>query len=68
MSPADFMSLTTSAPRNARLLAELPAFDLPDCHIVAGCLFQAVWNHRSGAPLEQGIKDWDIFYFEPDTS
>jgi uncharacterized protein len=68
MTPADFLSITTAAPRNAQLLAELPALNLPHCHIVAGCLFQAVWNQQAGAPLEQGIKDWDVFYFDPDTS
>ena len=68
MVPDEFLALTTSAPRNARLLAELPSFELPDCHIVAGCLFQTVWNHRTGAPLEHGIKDWDVFYHDPDTS
>lgn len=68
MSPSEFLTITTNAPRNAHLLADLPGFNLPDCHIVAGCLFQSVWNHRSGLPLERGIKDWDVFYFDPDTS
>jgi uncharacterized protein len=66
---ARFLDITTKAPRNGRLLQELRSFDLPQCHVVAGCLFQAVWNHQSGRPLEDGIKDWDVFYFDDaDTS
>lgn len=37
---------------------------LPDGWLVAGCLFQTVWNLRSGAQPEAGIKDYDLFYFD----
>jgi uncharacterized protein len=66
---AQFLNITTKAPRNAILLEALRSFNLPQCHLVAGCLFQAVWNHQCGRPLEDGIKDWDVFYFDDaDTS
>jgi len=32
---------------------------------VAGCLFQTVWNLQRGRPPSQGIKDYDLFYFDP---
>jgi uncharacterized protein len=32
--------------------------------LVAGCLFQTVWNLQSGRPPEDGIKDYDLFYFD----
>ena len=38
---------------------------LPDAWLVAGCLFQTVWNLRSGNPPEAHIKDYDLFYFDP---
>lgn len=33
--------------------------------MVAGCLFQTVWNVSSARPPETGIKDYDLFYFDP---
>ena len=38
---------------------------LPDGWLVAGCLFQTVWNLQAGRKPEDGIKDYDIFYFDP---
>ena len=43
----------------------MPALGLPDAWLVAGCLFQTVWNLRSGHPPEAHIKDYDLFYFDP---
>jgi uncharacterized protein len=51
-------------PINRALLERLPALNLPDCWLVAGCLFQAVWNKQASRPLETGVKDYDIFYFD----
>src|SRR5262249_47921401 len=44
------------------ILERLPALDLPQCFLVAGCLFQTVWNLRSGRPPEADINDYDVFY------
>ena len=38
---------------------------LRDGWLVAGCLFQTVWNVLSGLEAESHIKDYDLFYFEP---
>ncbi|WP_180953658.1 nucleotidyltransferase family protein [Bacillus sp. T33-2] len=35
-----------------------------DYYVGAGCLVQTVWNHLSGYPLEHGIGDVDIVYFD----
>lgn len=37
---------------------------LEDGWLVAGCLFQTVWNLQSGRAPEAGIKDYDVFYFD----
>lgn len=37
---------------------------LPDAWLVAGCLFQTVWNLRSGLPPGASIRDYDLFYFD----
>ncbi len=50
---------------NRTILEHLPELGLPDAWLVAGCLFQTVWNLRSGQPPEAQIKDYDLFYFDP---
>ncbi|NWH09033.1 MAG: nucleotidyltransferase family protein [Alphaproteobacteria bacterium] len=37
---------------------------LPDAWLVAGCLFQAVWNAQDGRDPAAGINDYDLFYFD----
>ncbi len=49
---------------NTALLERLPHLSLPDCWLVAGCLFQSVWNDAIGRPANESIKDYDIFYFD----
>ena len=44
------------------------ALDLPDWWIVSGAIYNAVWNHQDGRDPGYGIKDFDLFYFDPDTS
>ncbi|WP_426339822.1 nucleotidyltransferase family protein [Pseudoduganella sp. S-14] len=53
------------ANRNNRVILERwAALDLPDCWLVAGCLFQTVWNLQAGRAPEADIKDYDLFYFD----
>lgn len=59
-----FRNIALSNPANRRLIEGLAALDLPQCHLTAGCLFQTVWNHLSGRPLAENIKDYDVFYFD----
>lgn len=49
---------------NRAILDRWVALDLADGWLVAGCLFQTVWNIRSGASPEAQIKDYDLFYFD----
>lgn len=49
---------------NAAILQRLDQLALPDAWLVAGCLFQTVWNLKSGQAPETGIRDYDIFYFD----
>ena len=60
----EFFGLVTENPVIAGLLQRLPALGLEQCYLTAGCLFQTVWNHRSGRPLQATIKDYDVFYFD----
>ena len=49
---------------NRGILERLPSLQLPDAWLVAGCLFQSVWNVHCGRAPAAGIKDYDIFYFD----
>ncbi|MEM7057746.1 MAG: nucleotidyltransferase family protein [Pseudomonadota bacterium] len=51
-----------------RALTEAAAFDLPDSWIVSGAVYNSVWNALTGRAPGHGIKDIDLFYFDPDTS
>jgi len=54
---------------NRVILERMPLLGLPDAWLVAGCLFQTVWNLRDGRAPEADIKDYDLFYFDAgDTS
>ncbi|HXW44021.1 MAG TPA: nucleotidyltransferase family protein [Streptosporangiaceae bacterium] len=37
---------------------------LPGWYLVAGCLYQTVWNVVTGQPPEAGILDYDLAYFD----
>jgi len=68
MNGEDFVTLALRNPINHAITRELAALALPDAWLVAGCLTQTVWNTLSGRPLTYGINDYDIFYFDADTS
>lgn len=64
MTGPDFRASALVNPFNAQLIDRLTLLDLPECHLTAGCLFQTVWNERSGHTPSWGIKDYDVFYFD----
>ena len=51
---------------NRAILDRWSDLALPDGWLVAGCLFQTVWNLQAGRPPESDIKDYDLFYFDAD--
>jgi hypothetical protein len=60
----DLLSAALSNPINRKILERLALLGLNDCWLVAGCLFQSLWNRMSDRPVQSGIKDYDIFYFD----
>ena len=44
------------------------SLNLSDWWIVSGAIYNEVWNHLTGRPAMFGVKDIDLFYFDPDTS
>jgi uncharacterized protein len=63
-----FLAATLRNPVNAAIADELFALALPDAWIVSGCLVQSAWNALTARAFDYGISDYDIFYFDPDTS
>ena len=46
-------------------LGKAKALDIEDDWIVAGAIYNTVWNRLTDRPSRQGIKDIDLFYFDP---
>jgi hypothetical protein len=68
MNTSDFLAAALRNPVNEAIAGELFRQALPDAWIVSGCLVQTVWNVLTARPVDYGIDDYDIFYFDPDTS
>lgn len=49
---------------NAQILEHWDQIMLPDCWLVAGSLFQTVWNLVEGKSPEADIRDYDLFYHD----
>jgi hypothetical protein len=50
------------------LLTAIRPLALAQWRLVAGCLYQTVWNVLTGRARRTGIKDYDLAYFDPDLS
>jgi hypothetical protein len=46
------------------LLERLRSLGLPQWRLVAGCLYQTVWNVLTDRPRGTGIKDYDLIYYD----
>jgi len=68
MNTDDFLAACLRNPVNDAIADELFRLALPDAWIVSGCLVQTVWNILTSRPIDQGINDYDVFYFDPDAS
>lgn len=68
MNRDQFLAAVLRNPVNERIAAELFRLALPDAWLVSGCLVQTVWNVLTGRAVGYGINDYDVFYFDPDTS
>jgi hypothetical protein len=56
--------ILTEAPALMTVLRAARALDLPDWMVFSGAIYQPVWNHLTGRPLEHGLKDYDLAYFD----
>jgi len=51
-------------PHLMRILRFARDLDLPQWRLVAGCIYQTVWNVLTGRPRGTGINDYDLIYFD----
>jgi uncharacterized protein len=68
VNPDAFLAAALRNPVNKAIADELFHLALPDGWLVSGCLVQSIWNGLTGRAVDYGIADYDIFYFDPDTS
>jgi hypothetical protein len=66
---ATVRSILLRSARFVDVLSRSAELGLPEWYLAAGCVAQTVWNFRTGRPLDAGIRDYDLIYFNPsDTS
>lgn len=68
MQSGEFIALVRRNTAVAAVLDRMPALQAPDAWLTAGCLSQTVWNLKSGRPAGEGVRDYDLFYFDEDLS
>lgn len=51
-----------------QVLTTVRGLGLPDWRVFSGAVYQSVWNAVTGRPGGYGRKDFDLGYFDPDTS
>lgn len=66
--PAALLAIVKDSPVLMRTLNAARAWGLPDWWLVSGAIYNQVWNHLTGRPEMYGVKDIDLFYFDPDLS
>jgi hypothetical protein len=60
----DLIAAALANPVNRKILERLPLLGAPNACLVAGSVYQALWNALSDRPAAEGVKDYDLFYFD----
>jgi hypothetical protein len=68
MDEKSFLAAALKNPANEAVARAIFELALPDAWLVSGCLVQTVWNVLTGRAVGYGINDYDVFYFDADTS
>jgi uncharacterized protein len=61
---ARLTAILRSTPPLMRVLSVARHLCLPDWLVFSGAVYQPVLNHLTGRPLDYGIKDYDLGYFD----
>jgi len=57
-------AILRATPPLMRVLSVGHRLRLPDWFVFSGAVYQPVLNHLTGRPLDHGIKDYDLAYFD----
>src|SRR5476649_757528 len=68
MEQSAFVDAVQTNPVNRAILERSAGLGVADCWLVSGALFQTVWNSLTNRPPQFGIRDYDVVYFDADTS
>ena len=68
MTETTFIEMVLENRFNQTILQRLPEVEIADAWLVSGAIFQTAWNIFTGHAPTFGIKDYDIFYFDDDTT
>lgn len=61
-------AILRAAPTLMQVMETARELDLPDWLLFSGAIYQRVLNDVTGRDPDYGIKDYDLGYFDPDTS
>ncbi len=65
---ARLADIVRASPTLMRVLTTLRDLDLPHWRLVSGAVYQTVWNSLTGRDPDYGVRDYDLAYYDPDTS
>lgn len=61
-------AIVRADPDLMQVLTTVRGLGLNDWRVFSGAVYQSVWNAVTGRPGGYGIRDYDLGYFDPDTS
>ncbi len=62
------IDIVRKSPKLMTVLETCRASRIPEWRIVSGAVYGTVFNHLTSRDPDYGIKDYDVAYFDPDTS
>ena len=65
---ARLADIVRADPGLMHVLATARGLGLNDWRVFSGAVYQSAWNALTGRPVGYGRKDYDLGYFDPDTS
>ena len=65
---ARLAAIVRADPGLMQVLTTVRGLDLHDWRVFSGAVYQSVWNVVTGRSAGYGIRDYDLGYFDPDTS
>lgn len=65
---ARLVGIVRADPGLMHVLTTVRGLGLNDWRVFSGAVYQSVWNAVTGRPVGYGRKDYDLGYFDPDTS